>query len=188
MNKLVTLLGLATLVVFGLGGVFIIEYFQEKDFLSVLLKGWEIPLQVLIGIAYGLFSAGIAWFIISRVIFTKERGFYKKMISQLNLSNTKIIFISLSAGVGEEIFFRGAIQPFLGVWLTAIAFVALHGYLNPTNWRMSIYGVAMVILMGGFGYLFEFVGLITVMTAHTVFDIVLLKKLGDNQNDEIEQV
>ncbi|HET6245619.1 MAG: CPBP family intramembrane metalloprotease [Bacteroidetes bacterium] len=181
MNKTVLLLGFGTVLIFGLSGIFVIEYFQQKDFVSLLLKGWNIPLQLLTGILFGFMIAEIAWFIINRDFFIKERAFYKGLISKLNLNFTQILFISFCAGIGEEIFFRAAIQPFLGILLTSVIFVALHGYLNPINWRISIYGSFMVLTMVGFGYLFKYTGLFTVMAAHTVFDIVLLKKLGNNK-------
>lgn len=172
------ILGLVTLFVFGVFGALIIEFFQEKKFFNVLTAGWNWPLQLTTGIAYGLTSAFLAWLIISSDFFKKEREFYKQKFSQFDLGGWgNIIFLSLCAGIGEEIFFRAAIQPFLGIWPTAILFVLIHGYLNPFNLKISIYGIYMVVVMGGIGYLFETAGLITVMAAHTVIDIFLFKKM-----------
>lgn len=178
-DNTVILLGIFTLIIFGSTGVFIIEKVHEKEFHSLLLYGWDIYIQLLTGLLCGLISSGFALFIITRKFFAREKLYYGTLVSQLNLNNLKIIFISLCAGVGEEIFFRAAIQPMLGIWLTSLIFVALHGYLNPFNWRISLYGIVMIFIIAGFGYLFEFAGLITVMTAHTTFDIVLLKFLRE---------
>lgn len=87
-----------------------------------------------------------------------------------------IIFVSLCAGIGEEIFFRGIIQPYLGIVVTAIIFVAIHGYLNPKNLKITVYGVYMVFAIMLLGYLTDKFGLITAITAHTVIDVVLLIK------------
>ena len=84
--------------------------------------------------------------------------------------------MSFAAGVGEEILFRGAIQPFIGVWPTAIGFVAIHGYLNPMNLKMSIYGILMVVVSAGIGYLFKYEGLYAAITAHFLIDLVLFIK------------
>ena len=178
-DKTVILLGIFTLIIFGATGIYIIEKVQGKDFVSLLLLGWSIPLQLLTGLVCGLISAGVALFIITRKFFIREKLYYRSLISKLNLNNSKIIFISFCAGVGEEIFFRAALQPMLGIWLTSLIFVALHGYLNPLNWRISLYGIVMIFIIAGFGYLFEVAGLITVMTAHAIFDIVLLKLLQE---------
>ncbi|WMJ75483.1 CPBP family intramembrane glutamic endopeptidase [Cytophagaceae bacterium ABcell3] len=175
--KRILILGLGTLLFFGVGGILIIEFLQDNRFVDVLLDGWSIELQLLVGLTAGLISAGIALFIITRKFFQKERTFYYNMISKLGLNLPAILFISLCAGIGEEIFFRAGIQPFLGVWLTSILFVLLHGYLNPRNPRITIYGSVMVFIIAGFGYLFEHVGLISVMTAHAVFDMVLFLKI-----------
>ena len=75
--------------------------------------------------------------------------------------------------MGEELLFRGAIQYWLGIWLTAILFVAIHGYLNPKNWKLSIYGVFMTFAIVGIGYFFEYFGIITAMSAHFMIDVYL---------------
>jgi hypothetical protein len=82
--------------------------------------------------------------------------------------------------VGEEILFRGGIQPYLGIWLTSILFVLLHGYLNPRNIPMTFFGIYMVIIVGGLGYLTVRNGLLTAIVAHIVIDWVLLSFLGSS--------
>lgn len=173
MSKVTLALGLGTLLFFGLGGILIIEFIQKQDFVNVLCRGWHIPIQILVGISTGLITSGVALFIISRRFFEQEKKYYYTLISKLDLSLYGMVFLSLAAGISEEIFFRAGIQPFLGVWWTAILFVLLHGYLNPQNRKISIYGLAMVIIIAGFGYLFKFIGLFSAMTAHAVFDLVL---------------
>lgn len=179
MNKILPL-GLGTLLFFGLGGFYLIEEVQEHSFVAVLLKGMAVPVQLGIGIAYGLVTALLALWIISRDFFKKEKKFYHSVISQLDLNFAGIIFLSLCAGIGEETFFRAGMQPLLGLWLTSVIFVLLHGYLNLYNWRISIYGIAMVFFIAGIGYLFREIGLISAMAAHTVLDIVLFMKLVDS--------
>lgn len=105
------------------------------------------------------------------------RKFFSGLIGQLNLRFIDILFISFCAGAGEEILFRGAIQPYLGVWITAILFVALHGYINPFNWRISIYGILMCLIIAGIGYLNDHVGLTSAIAAHFMIDVYLFKML-----------
>jgi uncharacterized protein len=176
MNKIL-LLGLSTILVFGLGGVLIIEYAHDANFIDILGRGWDIRWQITVGVLYGLISAGICLLIINSNFFKKERDYYAKMVSKFDLNYPSIIFVSLCAGIGEEIFFRAAIQPMIGIWLTALIFVFIHGYLNPRNWRISVYGTVMVVIMAGIGYLYEYTGIFTIMTAHTVIDIILFTRL-----------
>ena len=106
----------------------------------------------------------------------KDLNKYLKLFSFEDLSFSVIFFVSISAGIGEEIFFRGVLQPFLGVVITGVLFVAVHGYINPKNWRISIYGLYMTIGIIVIGVLTEKVGLITAIISHTVIDITLLHK------------
>ncbi|MEX2592327.1 MAG: CPBP family intramembrane glutamic endopeptidase [Anditalea sp.] len=174
MNKVTLSLALGTLFFFGIGGIFIIEYLQDQSFIDVLMRGWDIPFQLIIGLLAGMAASGIAMFIITRKFFKQEKKFYYNLISKLDLNLAGILILSLCAGIGEELFFRAGIQPLLGIWWTSFLFVMLHGYLNPKNLRISIYGLVMVAIIAGFGYLFKYSGIFTAMTAHAVFDMVLL--------------
>jgi len=51
------------------------------------------------------------------------------------------VLTSVTAGVGEEVLFRGALQPRLGVVLTAVLFGALHV-------QYQVPGMVMIVLMG----------------------------------------
>jgi len=177
MNKTVLLLGFATLFGFGISGILIIEYLQDVGFLQVWRNGDSRIRQLGIGVLSGFLASGIALFIISRSFFKKEKAFYYNLISGLGINRLGIIFLSLCAGIGEEIFFRAALQPFLGIGLTSFLFVLLHGYITPKNLRLSVYGLVLTGIIIGFGYLFEKVGLLSAITAHAVFDLVLLFKM-----------
>lgn len=44
--------------------------------------------------------------------------------------------LAVGAGIGEEILFRGALQPVLGIWFTSVLFAVVHvqyGLLNPAT-------------------------------------------------------
>ncbi len=57
------------------------------------------------------------------------------------------LLLGISAGVGEEAIFRGAVQPRLGIVLTAIAFALLHGGQYGLNF--SIVGLFLVAIVLG---------------------------------------
>lgn len=178
MNRTTLYLGLGTLLIFGFGGFMIIEFLQGQTFLRMFLEGKDLFVQLILGILVGLASSGIAWFIVTRKFFAKEKLFYSQLVSRLNLDGWAILFLSLCAGIGEEIFFRAGLQPYLGVWWTSLLFVMLHGYLNPWNIRISFYGMVMVGIIAIFGYLFQYVGIFSAIFAHAVFDVVLFWKLN----------
>jgi len=180
-NKTVPYLGLGTLIFFGLGGALIVEHIQDKSFSALLREGMELPYQLLYGVFVGLAGSAIALLLITRKFFKREKVYYAGLIARLELGWVGMVFLSLCAGIGEEIFFRAGIQPLLGVWWTAIIFVGLHGYLNPKNIRISIYGTILVGVIAIFGYLFEYVGIYSAITAHVLFDLVLFVYLNNKE-------
>lgn len=80
------------------------------------------------------------------------------------------LLISLSAGVVEELFFRGFLQPRIGVALTTVLFVGAHlGYAQP----LMLFGLTVLSLL--YGGLVKWRGSIwAAITAHTLFDAVQL--------------
>jgi hypothetical protein len=171
MNKkqLIRLLGWATLLVMGGVGMLILKYIHGqslKEFFKIN------PDYLKIGALYGIVAGFLAIGFIHTKFMQPVRKFYLKYIQTLSLSLFDIIFISICAGVGEEILFRGSIQPWLGIWPTAVIFVAIHGYLNPKS-RVFFYGVLMVLISAGFGYFTERISIWVAITAHTIIDILL---------------
>lgn len=167
-------MGWATLLGFGGLGAAIISWTQPYPFYTLFVKGDPWYLQLAIGLGYGALAAVVALFIVSRPFMANIRTRYSKLFAELRLNLGQILFLSFCAGVGEELFFRAALQPLLGLWPTSILFVALHGYLDPRSWKMSVYGVSMTVVIAGMGWLFEEVGLLAAIAAHAGIDVILL--------------
>lgn len=130
--------------------------------------------QLFIGLFFGGLSGFLAWRIIRFPFMRSVREKYGTLLQNLELNTFDIILVSFCAGVGEELLFRGIIQPYLGIWITAIIFVAIHGYLNPMDWRISVYGMFMTLIIAAIGYFAKDFGIITAITAHFTIDLVLL--------------
>lgn len=185
-------LGLFTLLGMGGLGLLIIHWSDGASFPDMLRGTVPVWKQVLIGTGFGTLSAFLAWGIIRLPFMKPVERKYRVLIGSIGIGWSDVIFLSLCAGIGEEVLFRGGIQPHLGVWPTAILFVALHGYLNPKDWRITLYGVFMTVAIGIMGILFDRYGAWTAFTAHSIIDIVLLKALtrsyegkdGGNEEDE----
>lgn len=95
------------------------------------------------------------------------------MVDNMNVNIFDAIFLSICAGVGEEFFFRGVMQQFTGIWITALVFVAIHGYLNPKNWKLSLYGIFLVIYSAMLGFFSEEISIWFSVYSHVFFDLVL---------------
>ena len=122
----------------------------------------------LVGLVIGAITAAGAWWLLQWNFLIPVAERYARLLRPWISGRRDRWFISCCAGVGEELLFRGAVQYWLGVPLTAIIFVALHGYLNPRNARVSVYGAYLVLCMWGFGLIVDRMGLLPAMVAHVL--------------------
>lgn len=187
-KKTIMLLALGTLVVFGGIGVVLIPYVRDIGIIVFIIGFEPLWFQLIAGILFGIITAKAGWQMIELPIMVKTKNFFASLFKPLKLTNGQIVFISICAGVGEELLFRGAIQPLLGIWITAILFVLIHGYLNPFNLPLTYYGIYMVLVIGVMGLMTEHLGILTAMIAHTLIDIILLRKLSEaSMTDKVDQ-
>lgn len=71
------------------------------------------------------------------------------------LTTAEIAVFSGASGVAEELFFRGAMQPTLGLWVTSLIFGVAHGYFD----RRFLAWMAMATVVGlALGALASFTG------------------------------
>lgn len=174
----ITLVGLLTITGFPLVAYLIFIIFNDNSFLSIFKTKSSIYIEIYMGVLFGILAGTTAWDIVNSKLINPALNKYKKLIVDLNLKLSTIIFVSMCAGVGEEIMFRGVLQPLLGIWITAILFVAIHGYLNPTDWRLSIYGIYMTLIIAVIGLFTQLFGLTSAMIAHAIIDVILFRKLS----------
>ncbi|AEL28782.1 CPBP family intramembrane glutamic endopeptidase [Cyclobacterium marinum] len=182
MSKRMLILGWVTLLGFGFLGLSMVYFFQTTTLLELLKGKWPLGQQLLAGTLTGVFGAVVAIILINATFFKNERQKYHKILNHWSWNDLGIVFISICAGVGEELLFRAGLQPFLGLWITSILFVAIHGYLNPLNWKISVYGIIMIGFIAALGYLFKTAGIIAAITAHSVFDAILLFQLVEKKS------
>ena len=177
-----TLLGMSSI------GILLITYLQKRGVKEVLLGGKPYYAQVLAGLFFGSISALLAILLIRGKKFKGVRSFFENLMQELNPSFLNILFYSFCAGVGEEVLFRAGIQPlpYVGIWPASVLFVLLHGYINPANIRLSIYGLFLVVICSGFGYLFKFFGLTSSIIAHFIYDVAMFSvlKYANREPDE----
>lgn len=171
------LLGSITLIGFPLIGLLIQFLFTEINFISLLKFNSNDWVYVPAGILFGISTAMIAERISEIKFISKSTLDFSEFFKNLNLSLFDISFLAFAAGFGEEILFRGAIQELLGVWLTSILFIAIHGYLNIKKIGMFIFGIYLILFSAFLGYLYENYSLWCAISAHFSYDFVLLYSL-----------
>ena len=176
-NRKIVTLGLYTIIGFPLAAFVINYFFSSESFWDIFISKQGILKELIIGMCLGILSGLFAWRIIKLKILQPVREKYQNVIGSLRMNIGTIVMVSICAGVGEEILFRGILQSYFGIWITAVGFVAIHGYLNPFDWRISIYGAYMTAAIIAIGYLNQLYGLTSAMIAHTIIDIILFVKL-----------
>ena len=163
---------------FGFSTIGYIILFFHKELLFWDLFKVENPISTSVyGLGLGVVVALLGLMLLKLNIFNKVNDVFSKMIKDLNLQWYHILFYSFCAGVGEEILFRGAIQAYIHIWPTAIIFVLLHGYVNPKDLKTSIYGVFLILVSAGFGYMMKYWGIYAAMSAHFIYDVIMFSYL-----------
>jgi len=160
--------------IFAAIGLLLMRFVQHAELPRSLATGMAWPLQaaagVLCGLAVGSASLYSAWFHPKAGIAQRTAGSY----ARLDLSGLNPVWISLAAGIGEELLFRAALQPLLGIWLTSLLFLVVHTrayefrLTDKVSWMQaaSVFGMSV-----GLGLLYEHVGLLSTVVAHVVVDI-----------------
>ena len=181
---------LSVFTLFGFSGIayLILAFSDEIEYFNMFQHD-QLLTSVAVGLGFGAFAAAAGILLLKLPLLRETNTFYTSLFKGLDLHWTDIFFYSLCAGVGEEILFRGALQPLMGLWVAAILFVLLHGYISSKDWKKSIYGVFLILVSAGFGYLTLYFDLYAAMAAHFIFDVIMffkLKKdahLGPSEND-----
>ncbi len=99
-------------------------------------------------------------------VYADLEGVLRAMSSNVTNPLTAIL-LGLSAGIGEEVLFRGAIQPRLGIALTTLAFAVGHAQYGLT------FAIAYILVAGlVFGYERKYLNTTACIITHATFDIV----------------
>lgn len=176
----------AAITLFGVGGIGCVFIFlfrlpveQQIQFPDIFFNGNGL----LAGCLYGIVAGFAILLFLQMKILKPASQFFTKLLNEYHVNFFDIILLSLSAGIGEELLFRGAIQHWLGIWPTAVVFIFLHGYLHPGNKPLFIYGLILLPVSAGFGYLLVSQGIIAAMIAHFLIDVILMQYMLKKRNN-----
>ncbi|HRO75652.1 MAG TPA: CPBP family intramembrane metalloprotease [Crocinitomicaceae bacterium] len=167
------LLGLVTLLVFPIPTFVYRIFWLHESVADILELNSLVSRRTLNGLAFGIMYALLSVYLLKKPIFKNELSKQQTILSHLNLNAFDAIFLSLCAGIGEELLFRAGLQLVLNPILVTIIFIAIHGYYNPRNWRLSLYGLLLTPFILVISYGFEYYGLWFAIAAHFAYDWVL---------------
>tara|TARA_Y100000588_G_scaffold393114_1_gene507640 strand:- start:1968 stop:2519 length:552 start_codon:yes stop_codon:yes gene_type:complete len=93
-----------------------------------------------------------------------------------------IVVISVAAGIGEELFFRGVIQPEIGVLFAALFFGLLHTGGRGT-WIYGMWVAIMGAVLGAVTIVSG--GLLAAILAHTTYDAAALFYIRSDDGEHV---
>ena len=153
----------------------IIFVFHVEPYSSVFLEGYSPAVQLAFAASLGTMYFAVASFGHRRLLSRNSAKHVVESYSRLDLAGLNPLWIAVAAGLGEELLFRGALQPVLGIWVTSAIFVAAHARayrfdgLDP---RVIGQVAALFAISSFFGVVAKQVGLLAAIGSHTVVDIV----------------
>lgn len=121
---------------------------------------WGFPARAALSLALG---AGLAAMVVSTTPLLLERARWARALHEElrpiveTLSSWEITLLALSSGFAEELFFRGAMQPAIGLLLTSLIFGAVHTGPRRVFVAWSVWAFIMGLL---FGVIFELSGVL----------------------------
>lgn len=177
-------MGLITLLIFPIPTFLGFWFFSDIPLITIFqLENFQ-AVPIVYGLELGVFYGFIALLFMQAPVFDKMPVRIERMVEAMHLNTWDAIFLSLCAGVGEELLFRSGVQFYLGPIITSIIFVGIHGYLNPWNWRMSLYGLIVLPFIFLISYGFESFGLWFAISAHAAYDFVLFMSMRNPKTNK----
>lgn len=166
-------------------GVAIIHFVQGVPLTQALAAGMPWLEQLGLGLALGLATGAVSAVSTLRKPSAEAVQRTASSYARLDLSGWNPLWISLGAGISEELLFRAALQPLVGIWGASLLFLLVHAgaydfrrFDRAALWQAGgVFGMSML-----FGLAFEYAGLLAVMVAHTLVDIVglyLVRRIAD---------
>lgn len=154
----------------------IIKYWHDGWLVDLFNSDFTVLYQIAFGAGSGILATGIIYLIINLPPVSKVLSDYSifQALSRARFSLFDKTQISVFAGAGEEILFRGAIQPLLGNFFTSIIFIGIHGYFKFRSAGHILFGIMMFGLSIMLGILAAEVGLFAAMVAHALYDLIML--------------
>lgn len=176
MRKVITslwFLGLITLLVFPLLA-WLILFLTGGDFYAIFFVSFENLLSVPTFLSFGILFGIAVIYITELPYFDKPLSSYRNLLSNMKITRFHAFFLSFCAGFGEEVFFRGAVQPYLGIWITAFLFVAIHGYFSLKNMPLNLFAIGLTLFIVVLGWAAKNYSIWHAIAAHFSYDLVLL--------------
>lgn len=102
---------------------------------------------------------GIAAVVLASRWFSRRTGWGRRLLAEFasvlgGMDSRQILILSLLSAFGEEILFRGVVQPWLGIWITTILFGMFHFPARRALIPWSFFAAVLGLALGGLVFYF----------------------------------
>ncbi|MGF7185571.1 hypothetical protein GGQ84_001662 [Desulfitispora alkaliphila] len=125
--------------------------------------------------------AGFGVFVLVYLLYLKLPSFrawgQRQVMPMLkSFSTSELLIMGITAGIAEEILFRGALQPILGIFITSLLFGIVHYWFKK---ELLPYGIAAFCISILLGWSYEVSGnLIVPIAIHSVYNVSVILAIG----------
>ena len=116
----------------------------------------RLAMSLALGVGLGLTVVALTPVFVERAAWARALQRELEPIAK-SLRGSDITWLALLSGFSEELFFRGAMQPVLGLWLTSVLFGALHTGPKRVFFAWTVWAFVMGLL---FGWIYDFTGVL----------------------------
>lgn len=131
--------------------------------------------QLLAGQGLALVAAAASYLLFRVTADSESTTRTVQIYGRLDLDGLNPVWIALCAAIGEELLFRAALQPLLGLWVASLVFLVVHTPVYQFR-RLDRATLAQVVGVFGaglvLGLVYQYVGLLAAMLVHAWIDIV----------------
>lgn len=132
------------------------------------LKDWQIGVGMGVGLyAMLVFATSIWSILVPPEIIEQQTAASGELFAAFSASLLAGLALAITAGIGEEILFRGALQPVFGWWATSIFFTLLH-----IQYTLTPAAVIILLVSLGFGWVRKRYNTTTAIIAHAIYNAI----------------
>ena len=162
--------------------IILIRIFADMTPLQLLKVGRSIYLQPLFGII-GLVVLSLPAFMAIKYKPELVEDGLEEILPICKLSLVKLAFMSILAGISEELLFRAFLQEIIGLWPASIAFMLAHfgfWFRQEKVTDKVLFGIFYLLAGAWLGLVYQQAGIIAAAIAHAGYDFILFWYLKRN--------